>query len=331
MRHKKWLRPARERAAAGLAFVAACALLAFGSIGAVIPTLPAAADSLTKTYISDDDLDRSVIGADQPVNACHRYFTFSGSVNEMVDEAGLWPWIQVGTKFTAILTFDANQPDSIASPDMGMYEFQGHSEGSLTAYFDLWTVNTQLMHIVILNDSVNGDGFHARAPTSYSDYRVLFPPMISIDCTGDSSVYVDDSLPEDFVLTDFSNGCVFGMSYQLIMPTEFGNLTGQVLSIFAADADLDGLHDHADNCSLVYNPDQIDTDLDGFGNACDADLNGDCMVNTTDLGLFKSVFFSDYAHADFNGDGVVNPLDLGIFRSLVFLPPGPSGLANDCN
>lgn len=331
MRHKKWLRPTREPATTGLAFVAAWALLAFGSIGAVIPALPAAADSLTRTYISGDDLDHSVIGADQPANSSQRYFTFSGSINDMVDEAGLWPWIQVGTKFTAVLTFDANQADSVASPDMGMYEFQSHDEGSLTAYFNLWTVNTQLMHIVILNDGVNGDGFYALAPTSYSSHRVLFPPRISVDCTGDSSLYADDSLPDDFVLTDFSNGCVFGMSYQLMMPTERGNLSGQVLAISAADADLDGLPDHTDNCSLVYNPDQSDTDFDGFGNACDGDLNGDCMVNTADLGLFKSVFFSDDAHADFNGDGVVNPLDLGIFQALVFLPPGPSGLANDCN
>jgi hypothetical protein len=91
------------------------------------------------------------------------------------------------------------------------------------------------------------------------------------------------------------------------------------------DSDGDGVMDTQDNCTLVSNPDQRDTDGDGFGNLCDPDLNNDGVVNFLDLGLLRSVFFSSNADADFNGDGVVNFPDLGVLRLYFFSPPGPAG------
>ena len=95
-----------------------------------------------------------------------------------------------------------------------------------------------------------------------------------------------------------------------------------------ADTDGDGVADAQDNCTLVANPSQLDTNGDGFGNRCDADLNNDLVVNATDLGIFRQLFFTVGASdADFNGDNVVSAVDLGILRLLFFQPPGPSGLA----
>jgi len=100
---------------------------------------------------------------------------------------------------------------------------------------------------------------------------------------------------------------------------------GPVLPL--ADSDLDGIADHLDNCINISNVSQLDTDADGYGNFCDADLNNDGIVNAIDLGLFKQAFFSfGDVVSDLNGDGVVNSLDLGLFGQLFFLPPGPSGL-----
>ncbi|MEO1575671.1 MAG: thrombospondin type 3 repeat-containing protein, partial [Pseudomonadota bacterium] len=113
-------------------------------------------------------------------------------------------------------------------------------------------------------------------------------------------------------------------------PEDEGTLTRWcLLPTFAsgADSDGDGVADAADNCTLIPNADQRDTNGDGFGNACDADLNNDGVVNVVDLGLLRSVFFSADADADLNGDGVVNVVDLGIMRSGFFAPPGPSGVA----
>jgi MYXO-CTERM domain-containing protein len=42
-----------------------------------------------------------------------------------------------------------------------------------------------------------------------------------------------------------------------------------------ADDDGDGLPDGSDNCPLVSNPTQADTDRDGVGDLCDADIDGD--------------------------------------------------------
>jgi hypothetical protein len=100
---------------------------------------------------------------------------------------------------------------------------------------------------------------------------------------------------------------------------------------------VDGIDNVVDNCVLVLNPDQRDTDHDGWGNGCDADLNNDGVVNFGDLALMKSVFFkpnsysATAANADLNGDGVVNFADFARLKSYFFLtqgaPPTQSGLS----
>ncbi len=97
-----------------------------------------------------------------------------------------------------------------------------------------------------------------------------------------------------------------------------------------ADADDDQIADALDNCIETPNPSQEDTDADGIGNPCDADLNNDCQVDFADLFVMKSEFFSDGAASDLNADGVTNFQDLAIFKLRVFRPPGPSGLPNAC-
>jgi len=92
------------------------------------------------------------------------------------------------------------------------------------------------------------------------------------------------------------------------------------------DTDGDGVPDSQDNCALVKNPKQGDSDGDGFGNACDADLNNDGFVNALDLALFKTKFGTQGGVADFNDDGIVNALDLALFRKMFGQPPGPSGV-----
>jgi len=102
-----------------------------------------------------------------------------------------------------------------------------------------------------------------------------------------------------------------------------------VVSSHSADSDGDGVADATDNCTLVANADQRDTNGDAIGNACDADLNNDCTVNFADLAQLKSVFFSANADADFDGNGSVNFTDLGLLKGAFFGQPGPS--AAGCN
>lgn len=96
-------------------------------------------------------------------------------------------------------------------------------------------------------------------------------------------------------------------------------------ALIEADEDGDGVPDSRDNCTKVPNPDQLDSDGDGYGNACDADLNNDNAVNALDLALFRAKFGSrDAGASDLNGDGIVNALDLAVFRRLFAGTPGPS-------
>jgi hypothetical protein len=115
-----------------------------------------------------------------------------------------------------------------------------------------------------------------------------------------------------------------------------GDLKYATVNIAMQDSDGDGVPDSSDNCTLLPNSNQRDTDHDGFGNVCDADLNNDMIVNAIDLGLFKKCYLKQSADAqcqnpqdaDINGDGIANAIDLGLFKKLYLKPPGPRGLIN---
>lgn len=98
----------------------------------------------------------------------------------------------------------------------------------------------------------------------------------------------------------------------------------------ANDVDGDGIFDNRDNCIEVANPNQYDTDEDGYGNFCDGDLNNDNITGTVDLALYKRAFGSHLGdanynpNADFNSDGIINTFDLALFKMFFQKPPGPS-------
>ena len=65
------------------------------------------------------------------------------------------------------------------------------------------------------------------------------------------------------------------------------------------------------------------------GHVCDADFDDNCLVQVTDLGEIKSVFFEQgVLEEDLDGNGSVNFVDLGILKLQFFSAPGPSGLPN---
>ena len=100
----------------------------------------------------------------------------------------------------------------------------------------------------------------------------------------------------------------------------------------APDTDGDGVADPVDNCTDQSNPDQRDSNSDGYGNLCDADLNNSGLVTTADYAILRSVLnqsasaSATAADADLNGSGTVTAADFAILRAGINKPPGPSGL-----
>ena len=90
------------------------------------------------------------------------------------------------------------------------------------------------------------------------------------------------------------------------------------------DTDGDGVADSEDNCTLVANADQRNTDGDAFGNMCDADFDGDGIVGFPDYGMLGTAWGTSDPDADFDGDGIVGFSDYGIFGASWGQPPGPS-------
>jgi hypothetical protein len=82
--------------------------------------------------------------------------------------------------------------------------------------------------------------------------------------------------------------------------------------------------DSRDNCILVPNPDQKDSDNDGYGDACDGDVNNDGIVNSLDVALVRDAFGTRTNRGDTNGDGIVNASDVALVRRLFGTRPGPS-------
>jgi hypothetical protein len=100
-----------------------------------------------------------------------------------------------------------------------------------------------------------------------------------------------------------------------------------------ADTDLDARRDALDNCTLVANYDQRDTNSDGYGNVCDADFNGDGTVNINDFNRLKArLNISPVVDVDtdLDGNGAVNINDFNRLKSYLGKPPGPSGLHPNC-
>ena len=212
-------------------------------------------------------------------------------------------------------TVDAGMSATNVSVDPGFILDYFNGDRGQTVIQQEQTVVANILTAAALDEGGNFVDVHF-GPLSLSGNYHLRPDSAAIDAADATSVNAITELGDDF------DGDP--------RPVTSGNIdigADEVTALSAEDVDGDGIPNIYDNCSLAPNPDQYDTDGDGFGNLCDGDLNNDGFTNTLDIGLMRSAFATGDPDMDINGDGVINIFDVGLVRPLLFKAPGPSGLA----
>lgn len=174
-----------------------------------------------------------------------------------------------------------------------------------------WVLNTDLV-------SVTGSGSADAAGT-------ITDGVLTMTLLGEPFVRNDAQLVVDLISGEAELSLLGGA---VVVARFSGVARVERASAMSGDSDGDGIGDDFDNCLSLVDSSLRDTNRDGFGNRCDADINNDCAVNSIDLGLFRGNYFTQWQDIDFNGDGIPAIVDLGILRTLFFMPPGPSTFAS---
>lgn len=222
-----------------------------------------------------------------------------------------------------------NSPGSLSNVQIGYFAAAGSYTDSLTYAItdgtrtDEATVTLNVLPFIAQDDqAITGMGTPVAINVAQNDLGFGYPTQVGLyQNPVNGSAALNGSVITYTPNPGFLGDDVF--KYFIDDDTRVGIATVTVHVII--DADGDDIDDEVDNCLGRANADQRDTDGDGYGNVCDADLDNSGVVNFADLALFRQRFSTADPDADFDGNGAVNFADLATFRALFGKPPGPAG------
>ncbi|HEY8154167.1 MAG TPA: hypothetical protein VII72_08580 [Myxococcota bacterium] len=222
----------------------------------------------------------------------------------------------------------------ILQNDLGQIDtFGGNCTGSIP--FQAWGRTQWIRHEACLDIGTTSMSSRQRATlieTGVSETVTCGP----FEIVGGTPTDFESYLVANLFLQADGNAGFFGSRYvthgiQTRVPFDANFWPGPAIEL--EDGDGDGVANTLDDCLLVANSSQDDTDSDGYGNRCDADYDDNGAVNSGDYATFLAAAYTaigDPAYdpeVDTDSDGTVGPLDFSLFKGLYLRPPGPSGLA----
>jgi gliding motility-associated-like protein len=108
------------------------------------------------------------------------------------------------------------------------------------------------------------------------------------------------------VISGIPTVAVANGSYVITITSKYGIATIAMTLNIILDLDRDGILDNVDNCPTVINPNQLDTDRDGFGDECDNDDDNDGVLDVND----NCPLVANPRQEDRDKDGVGDVCDL---------------------
>lgn len=162
---------------------------------------------------------------------------------------------------------------------------------------------------------LDNDGFVGRSDVN----RFMLARWLATltrDLTAEEAQIVRDAdCNGDLIINDIDLECVIAQFQMPVGPS------------WVTDSDADFIYDYEDNCPFDVNAEQLDSDGDGLGDACDEDNDSDGVANSED----NCTHIPNPEQADADGDGYGDLCDGdldndGLVDGSTIDRPGPSGL-----